>query len=506
MRRILPNIRNRVSWRPRVVISGDDGGTRVSSITQHGITWTFDKTYRVGQFINGDYWVRPDDAETTVTVTNVDPAPTGSGPTYRNGSMVNPAPGSSQGYDGSVGGYDSGLSETYPLTLNVNESLVSTISITNAAGQQDVAGYTIVTSSHALLQNAAVLTCLSAAPSATDFRPPYCGSTKTLYSGASLDIAGLPDLAKQGSAPTAASVLAYVQKTWLDHKPGWTGRMMHPIFQMPNYGREITGVIGSAALAVVSDYTEAEKRPIAIGLIQIGIDNYAIVANGGSFREGGAHAPGRKFPVLFAGHMLGNDLIDVETDHPGKFNDTGQIFYIAQADVDRTLRNEVSGTVQAATSTTVTLDLAPNYFAKNTFMIGNDIEVDGQRRTISNYDRATNVATVSVAFSPTPTAGVSTYQGIGYESGDIGVAEWSEYHYSFPQYDNPSLDADYRDIASQGYPAQMLAALALGITTEWGHAALFDWVDRYMDAGYAGESLVWKAWHQDMWDAHRGSY
>jgi hypothetical protein len=27
------------------------------SITQHGITWTFDKAYETGRFVNGDYWV-----------------------------------------------------------------------------------------------------------------------------------------------------------------------------------------------------------------------------------------------------------------------------------------------------------------------------------------------------------------------------------------------------------------------------------------------------------------
>jgi hypothetical protein len=28
-----------------------------SSIEQYGITWTFDKEYQCGQFVNGDYWV-----------------------------------------------------------------------------------------------------------------------------------------------------------------------------------------------------------------------------------------------------------------------------------------------------------------------------------------------------------------------------------------------------------------------------------------------------------------
>jgi hypothetical protein len=29
----------------------------VSSISQYGITWTFDKEYDAGQFVTGDFWV-----------------------------------------------------------------------------------------------------------------------------------------------------------------------------------------------------------------------------------------------------------------------------------------------------------------------------------------------------------------------------------------------------------------------------------------------------------------
>ena len=40
------------------------------SVSQYGITWTFDKPARVGQFINGDYYVVG-----PVTVTVIDPKP-----------------------------------------------------------------------------------------------------------------------------------------------------------------------------------------------------------------------------------------------------------------------------------------------------------------------------------------------------------------------------------------------------------------------------------------------
>ena len=40
------------------------------SVTQYGITWTFDKKVPVGQFINGDYYVVG-----PVTITAIDPKP-----------------------------------------------------------------------------------------------------------------------------------------------------------------------------------------------------------------------------------------------------------------------------------------------------------------------------------------------------------------------------------------------------------------------------------------------
>ena len=39
-------------------------------ITQHGITWRFDKPYRIGRFVTGDYWVVG-----PVNIVSANPAP-----------------------------------------------------------------------------------------------------------------------------------------------------------------------------------------------------------------------------------------------------------------------------------------------------------------------------------------------------------------------------------------------------------------------------------------------
>jgi hypothetical protein len=57
------------------------------SLTQFGITWTFDRDYPTGQFANGDYWVVG-----PVTITSITPQSTTSGSTTLHGSMINPRP------------------------------------------------------------------------------------------------------------------------------------------------------------------------------------------------------------------------------------------------------------------------------------------------------------------------------------------------------------------------------------------------------------------------------
>jgi len=61
-----------------------------TSVTQYGITWTFDRPYRVGQFINGDWWVVG-----PVIIKDIDPKTGTCG--LAHGTMLNPKPGVDRG-------------------------------------------------------------------------------------------------------------------------------------------------------------------------------------------------------------------------------------------------------------------------------------------------------------------------------------------------------------------------------------------------------------------------
>ncbi|MGL1957997.1 MAG: hypothetical protein OCD00_11850, partial [Colwellia sp.] len=89
-----------------------------NSISQYGITWTFDKEYEIGQFINGDWYVVG-----SAIIQSVSPTPTAT----RNGSVINPVAGT-QGYDSRGSGFEEAVMAQFPLSFDPNQSLVSTMS------------------------------------------------------------------------------------------------------------------------------------------------------------------------------------------------------------------------------------------------------------------------------------------------------------------------------------------------------------------------------------------
>ena len=96
---------------------------QAQSVSQYGITWTFDKPCTVGKFVNGDYWVLG-----PVTIKEVTPAWDGK----CNGSMVDPIPSLAQGYREAwpmSPKFDEALRAKFPLRLEGTKSLISTIGL-----------------------------------------------------------------------------------------------------------------------------------------------------------------------------------------------------------------------------------------------------------------------------------------------------------------------------------------------------------------------------------------
>jgi len=462
--------------------------TYAKSVSQFGITWTFDKEYQVGQFANGDYWVigpvniisiNPPSIEINGTTT-VDGFTPGSGPGAKirimNGSMINPSPekGALQGYDNEMyqwhpsgriygGHYDSSLnvalnvSKANQLTVSPGSSLVSTISLEKGYRPQ--------------LKTAAILTVLASPAPKGSFRPPYSGSDKTVkFNQNGLKYNLLKKLAKVSSTPELSSVERYFERPWVDHVPNWVGRYCHPAENMPDYGREMATQIGEAALMLHLDLTNEQKETLLIRYVQLGIDLFGIIKDGGkdNWLPNGGHTQGRKWPIMFAGFILdvaemkkigkksgdylylnGHGLDNFPPDYI-QFNEDGQTFYVSQDDVDRT---------------------------------------HGEKWKLDHRN-------------------VKKGQTLMYETSDIGMPEWGIHHTKVPFQDNKHWNAIYRRCCTaNSYGGFVLAALIMELRSEWNHNALFDYMDRYMSIEEKGQWTRQRSrFVEDMWDKYRDDY
>ena len=267
------------------------GAQAATSLTRHGVTWTFDKDYTAGQYANGDWWVVG-----PVVITQITPTPTAG----RNGTMVNPSRGRAQGFDDRIWGntYSASLNAGTNLPLNVaaNSSVVSSISKSS-------------TSTYTQFDAFVILTVVDSAPAPGSFRPPYIGdgSRASRWKAADLDYSALNTLNSSAlsSKPSISTVAGYFDKTWYEQDLTWTGRYLHTSYMAPSgYGRDMASRTGDAALWLNLDSTNAEKQTLLIRLVQYGIDINGILNDGGRWYDTGGHNIGRFSPLLVAAATL----------------------------------------------------------------------------------------------------------------------------------------------------------------------------------------------------------
>ncbi|MBL7187248.1 MAG: hypothetical protein ISS70_13080 [Phycisphaerae bacterium] len=449
-------------------------------VTQFGITWTFDRDYTVGQFANGDYWVVG-----PVTIIGIGPPSLEIDGRVMNGSMVNPSPttGGVQGYDNTMyaqyrkyaegGGYDprlniarpnaQELSESNPLVLQAHSSLVSTISV-------EESGY------RPQLKTAAVLTVLDAPAPNGSFRPPYCGNDKTIrFHKDRLNYALLENLTPVSGAPSLTTVERYFERPWLDHIPGWLDSYQHPIDNMPWYSREMATQVGEGAVMLHLNFTRRQKETLLIRYVQLGIDLYGIIQDGGrsNWVNNGGLANGRKWPILFTGLVLNDpnmknigrksgDYLYSGGHGPGNepgdyihFGEDDQTFYVTAADVE---------------------------------------------------------ITHSARWNPDH----RDTQKIPYGNEDIGLVEWGIRHSNAPEASNKFWGTAYRlGTTASSWAGSLLATHIMqesaSAKTLWNHDALFDYMDRYMQVQrQVARSDIYKRQQSRflalMWDAYRPEY
>ena len=305
-----------------------DGSTWSKKVSRNGMTITLSQSHLMGTYANGDPWILG-----PVAVTKIDPESRDLGGRVVNGAMVNPSPQNRNriGYGHiRANSYDPGLnaaagvSESSPLRLDVHTSLVTTISVEEAWARPGV-------------HSAAVFTIVDEPPPPGSFRPPYSGQDKTaLFNTSDLQLELLPRLKPVPGSPQPSQMAPRLERVWLDHVPGWQGRKIHPVTSMPDYGRDLAAELGRASLVLMLNYPDEDLMPLLVNFVQIGIDFYGIVEDGGSWAPDGGHAQGRKWPIMFAGTMLNDRAMASIGERRGVlFGEDAQTFYVGLEDVQR---------------------------------------------------------------------------------------------------------------------------------------------------------------------------
>ena len=418
------------------------------SLSRFGVTWTMDAEPAHGLFANGDPWVVG-----PVNVIGITPASQKIGDRTINGSMLNPDPNDNlkQGFDNGLWGiYEPpgagyldaynvalGISAEHPLTITTG-SLVSSISRDEFQVRPQ-------------LELAAVLTVLSEAPPADGFRPPYCGTDKSvIFRKSQLDFSKLARLPIVSSTPSLAETEAHFEYLWLDHVPNWLEeRLSHA--RMPGYGRDKAGWYGVGTLLANQDFSDEEKETLVVRLVQIGIDYYGTTRlRDDIWINNGGHASGRLWPILFAGILLGDTGMQSIRDDPALwFGEIDQTFYVSQAEVDMTH---------------------------------------------------------STAWAPNETNGPA----IPYEVADIGLPEWGIEHRNRPEHDNKAWTAYYRTSdTGKAWSGQALSSHIMGCSGLWQHPVFFEYVDRYVATETSWGNQFYggaDGYTAVMWNTYRGDY
>ncbi|MCB9879505.1 MAG: hypothetical protein H6835_18070 [Planctomycetes bacterium] len=417
-------------------------GVRAASVERNGVTWQFSVEHVVGRYANGDPWV----VGPVAIVGLLPPCVETEGRT-RNGAMIDPDPATmQQGYDSALFGepgdtrYDKaknvalGLSSSSPLTLAVGQSLVSVI------GREAFEGPPV-------LRRAAVLTCVAAPPPPDAFRPPYVKGDKAMpYRVADLDWSALRKLASIDGTPSIDAIAHRFATTWLDHFPGWVVRYTHPLDDMPDYGRDLGSLVGTAALLLNLDLPDAQKRPLLVAFVQFGLDLHAALRAGCRWRGLGGHGHGRKLPILFAGQLL----------HDERMLAIGGDF-----------------------------DSAPAQAGGQGGWFGEDTQT---------------------FFVTETSAGEWNWGFGGYTKEQDGLPEWGFAHADHPDRDDARWEGNpyRRCCTANAWLGQALCARAMGLVEAWRHDAFFAYVDRYQQVVHAEDwHRAWDSWQARMWDTYR---
>jgi hypothetical protein len=344
----------------------------------------------------------------------------------QHGSMVNPMPASRNGFDLRLDlsyftvdevnrvDYRKELNAalSLPLALAAGDTLVSAISQIPAAKDEPT-----------WLKTVCALTVVASPPVAGTFRPsifgPAAGRDKQ-FNTSQLDFSVLKNLTPTAATPTKLMVEGLMPNLpRFEWASAFNGNQFQPTDNTADgnkqYGREIAGKFGKFGLWLNTNQPPADKRLIAIQMVQTGLDIAPYLKYGGGLYHNSRHKCGRNLPLVFAAMMLNDSELKTLAANPDLFQEDQQTWIIAQRDVGRVVNN-----------------VYPGY--------------------------------------PTPQS---------YKQEDVGIAEWGIRHRFEEFSDNRNINTGYRDVVSPAMMGPWLAADLMGARAVWNHPAGFAYMERW---------------------------
>jgi hypothetical protein len=231
------------------------------------------------------------------------------------------------------GRYDAKLAAGLPVSMKPGDALVSSISVTKM--RELPAPLRLADRSHSPVRSVAVLTCLAEPAPDDAFRPSYCDRQQRIYLARNLRRDLLPRLPPVEGPPGEAGWVAKADPAeWADRfQRPWIDTCAFnfdvPAEYMPHYGREVGRAVGIASLVLMCDFSPEEKERLLVNFVQYGIDLVGIVRAGHpGWPAHGGHGSGRKWPILFAGIMLGDEEIQsFQAKYRARFGEDMQTMY-----------------------------------------------------------------------------------------------------------------------------------------------------------------------------------
>jgi len=122
-----------------------------------------------------------------------------------------------------------------------------------------------------------------------------------------VEVDGLPvDWSAWGAArPDLDYLTGLLRRFGGDLYDGWSTDTRTPDHQHPGYGSAYSAVVSQALVMLCSTAPAAAKRPLALAVVQRGLDLLGAFCDGRTNYPSGGHMQGRKALVIVCGHLLG---------------------------------------------------------------------------------------------------------------------------------------------------------------------------------------------------------